>query len=36
MPPEQRRELERNEHDVRMKAIYAELDERIKLAPFAP
>jgi hypothetical protein len=30
MPAEQRRELERKEHDVRMRAIYAELDERGK------
>jgi len=30
MPAEQRRELERKEHDVRMKTIYAELDERDK------
>jgi hypothetical protein len=30
MPPEQRRELERKEHDIRMRAIYAERDERDK------
>ena len=30
MPPEERRALERKEHDTRMKAIYAELDEREK------
>jgi hypothetical protein len=30
MSPEKRRELERKEHDVRMRAIYAELDERGK------
>jgi hypothetical protein len=30
MPAEQRRDLERKEHDVRMRAIYAELDEKDK------
>ena len=28
MPPEQRRELERKEHDERMRVLYAEYDER--------
>jgi hypothetical protein len=30
MPPEQRRELERKEHDERMRVLYAEYDERDK------
>lgn len=30
MPPEQRRELERKEHDIRIRAINAEIDERDK------
>lgn len=30
-PPEQRRELERKEHDERMRALYAEYDERDKI-----